>query len=51
MSDIIHIEAKQEAEDMVRQFVELSPQQQRDTLMFMAGLAAAQTAAKDVKSA
>lgn len=46
MSDIIHIEQKTEAEDMARQFGELSPQQQRDTLMFMAGLAAAQATAQ-----
>ena len=44
MNDIIHIEQQQEAENIARQFAELSSQQRRDTLMFLAGMAAAQAA-------
>lgn len=55
MNHVIDVEKQVECEAMSRKFMELSPQQRRDTLMFMAGLsvaqATAQTAQPDGKSA
>lgn len=49
MNEFINAEKQQECEAMSRKFMELSPQQRRDTLMFMAGLSVAQATANAIQ--